>query len=87
MALARMDKLVKKLMSNPAYWVFFPGKALNVIPSPGFKLVVLIGFRDDSWVFLNVFLNGHNIKRVHLCSKLKIMKKIKMPGKCKFLNK
>jgi hypothetical protein len=47
---------------------------INVIPSPGFKLVVLIGFRDDSWVFLNVFLNGHNIKRVHLCSKLKIMK-------------
>lgn len=47
---------------------------INVIPSPGFKLVVLIGFRYDSWVFLNVFLNGHNIKRVHLCSKLKIMK-------------
>ena len=47
---------------------------INVIPSPGFKLVVLIGFRDDSWVFLNVFLNGHNIKRVHLCSKLRIMK-------------
>ena len=47
---------------------------INVIPSPGFKLVVLIGFRDDSLVFLNVFLNGHNIKRVHLCSKLKIMK-------------
>jgi hypothetical protein len=45
---------------------------INVIPSPGFKLVVLIGFRDDSWVFLNVFLNGHNIKRVHLCPKLKI---------------
>jgi hypothetical protein len=38
---------------------------------PSFKFVVLIGFRDDSWVFLNVFLNGHNIKRVHLCSKLK----------------
>jgi hypothetical protein len=33
---------------------------INVIPSPGFKLVVLIGFRDDSWVFLNVFLNGHH---------------------------
>jgi hypothetical protein len=48
---------------------------INVIPSPGFKLVVLIGFRDDSWVFLNVFLNGHNIKRVHLCSKLKIENK------------
>ena len=47
---------------------------INVIPSPGFKLVVLIGFRDDSWVFLNVFLNGYNIKRVHLYSKLKIMK-------------
>ena len=47
---------------------------INVIPSPGFKLVVLIGFRDDSWVFLNVFLNGYNIKRVHLCSKLRIMK-------------
>jgi hypothetical protein len=30
---------------------------INVIPSPGFKLVVLIGFRDDSWVFLNVFLS------------------------------
>ena len=38
---------------------------INVIPSPGFKLVVLIVFRDDSWVFLNIFLNGHNIKRVH----------------------
>ena len=37
--------------------------------SPVFKLVVLFGLRDDSWVFLNVFLNGHNIKRVHLCSK------------------
>ena len=47
---------------------------INVISSPGFKLVVLISFRDDSWVFLNVFLNGRNIKRVHLCSKLKIMK-------------
>ena len=47
---------------------------INVIPSPGFKLVVLIDFLDDSWVFLNVFLNGHNIKRVHLCSKSKIMK-------------
>jgi hypothetical protein len=23
---------------------------INVIPSPGFKLVVLIGFRDDSWI-------------------------------------
>jgi hypothetical protein len=43
-------------------------------PSPGFKLVVLICSHDDSWVFLNVFLNGHNIKHVHLCSKLKIMK-------------
>ena len=42
---------------------------INVIPSPVFKLVVLFGLRDDSWVFLNVFLNGHNIKRVHLCSK------------------
>jgi hypothetical protein len=31
---------------------------LNVIPSPGFKLVVLFGFCEDSWVFLNVFLNG-----------------------------
>jgi hypothetical protein len=48
-----------------------------LVPSPGFKLVVLIGFLDDSWVFLNVFLNGHNIKRIHLCSKIKIMK-IKM---------
>ena len=47
---------------------------IDVIPSPGFKLVVLIGFLDDSWVFLNVFLNGHNIKRIHLCSKIKIMK-------------
>jgi hypothetical protein len=47
---------------------------LNVIPSPGFKLVVLVGFRDDSCAFLNVFLNGHNIKRVHLCSRLKIIK-------------
>jgi hypothetical protein len=35
---------------------------------------VCIGFRDDSWIFLDIFLNGHNIKRVHLCSKLKIMK-------------
>jgi hypothetical protein len=24
---------------------------INVIPSPGFKLVVLFGLRDDSWVF------------------------------------
>ena len=47
---------------------------INVISSPGFKLVILISFRGDSWVFLNVFLNGHNIKRVRLCSKLKIMK-------------
>ena len=31
---------------------------INVITSPGFKLVVLIGFRDDSWVFLSVFLMG-----------------------------
>jgi hypothetical protein len=27
---------------------------INVIPSPGFKLVILFGLRDDSWVFLNV---------------------------------
>ena len=44
---------------------------INVIPSPGFKIVVLIGFCDDSLVFLNIFLNGHNIKRVRLCSILK----------------
>ena len=75
---------------------------INVIPSPGFKLVVLNGFRDDSWVFWTYFLMG--ITSNVLCSKSKIMKiknhniawsvasdldhcQFKMPGKCKFLNK